>query len=167
MAITEEITLPNQPAVGSVEYIPLGGDGWVSPRSAYLIDMRITGDVSGGRVTLTVNRDPRFEHIVSFIQLESDSATATEYIFNLHRAKVVAHNTGAVKQVNLSSLDFTSIAWNPTPMIEPTKWSAIFNNVDAIEYKWMSLVYNYNIRASEKIPLGTLFASLPRTASSI
>lgn len=167
MAITQEITLAAQPAVGTTELIPLGGNGWISPQSAFLVDFRVTGDATGGRITLTVNRDERFEHIVSMLQLESDSATATEYIFNLHRGKVVTHNVGTQKAVNLSSLDFTSIAWNPTPMIAPTKWSAIFDNVDTIVSKWMILIYNFNIRASEMIPLSVLFQSLPRASAAL
>lgn len=52
MAQLESIILPNQPALGSVEYIPLGGDGWRSPQSAFLIDFQKTGDASGGNITL-------------------------------------------------------------------------------------------------------------------
>lgn len=167
MAITQVLKLPAQPSSGSAEIIPLGGNGWISPQSAFLIDMQVTGDATGGRITLTVERDNRFEHLISLIQLNSDDAAAAEFLFGIHRGKVVAQASGTQTNIGLTSLDNNQVAWNPTPMISPTKWTCVMNNVDTIEYKWLSLVYNFKIQASEKIPLSVLFSSLPRSASLI
>lgn len=168
MAITEILTLPNQPAVGSVEYIPLGGNGFQAPQSAFMFDFRITGDASGGLVKWEVNRDERFEHIVSFLALESDAATAMDYILGIRRrAGTTFHNTGQSPDGSVLGQDFTTVLWTPPTMIDPITWIATTENQDTIDFKFKGIVYNFNIRASEIVPLGTLLASVPRSPTAI
>jgi len=168
VAISLTFRLPDQPAAGTTTFIPLGGDGWTSPQSAFLVQQTVTGDATGARVTLECEGDHRFEHLVSLLMFEARSATAVDYLFDIHRSAPVSfRNLGQTPLANFSSLDITSVMWAPPPIIDPTKWVMITDNVDTIPYTWTTLVYNFNIRASEKVPLSVLFASLPRAPSAI
>lgn len=171
MAISQTVVLPAQPDAGHTEYIPLGGDGWISPGSSYAMDLQVTGDASGGLIVVTINPDVRFEAVVAYMQLQNNNPTAQEYLFGLNRlsagGSVNMHNSGTMVNVGMNSLDDSNILWEPPPVIAPTAWSFITNNVDTIAYRYAMLIYNFNIRASEKVPLGIIFGSLPRTSAAL
>jgi len=167
MAISQSFALPAQPASGSVEFIPLGGNGFTAPQSAFLFDMRITGDASGGAIDFTVLRDERFEHIVSFMSIESNNAAAIAYLMGIRRkAGVTFHNIGTTKESGAVQ-DLASIIWSPPTMIEPISWTAKVVNTDLESFKFKGIVYNFNIRSSEETPLAVLMASVPRAPTAI
>ncbi len=169
MAITQTLTLPNQPPVGAVEYIPLGGNGWTAPQSAFAVDWRITGDVSGGATRWVLNRDPRFEHILQFMMIESDSATAITYRMDIFRgiSAGAVHNVGTTALSAVIGHVLASQMWVPPPIIDPNKFEAKIDNVSTEVGKFKLLIYNFNIRASEEMPLSMLLASLSRAASAV
>lgn len=164
MSISETLTLPAQPSAGLSEYIPLGGDGWAAPQSAYMIDMQITGDASGGTITFIVLRDERFEQIVNFLQVDCGTVTAQEYSFGiLRKSGITIHQIGVAPEIRGNS----NILWTPPTMIDPIRWEVRVDNRDTEVDKFRCLVYNFNIRASEKVPLPILVSSLPRSPSAI
>lgn len=168
LTITESFALPGQPAAGSNEFIPLGGNGFTAPQSAFLFDMQITGDASGGLVNFTINRDDRFEHIVSFLQIGSNNAAAIDYIMGISRKQgVTFQNVGKTKTSGVTGSDLAVIIWAPPPMIEPISWLAVVANTDLELFKFKGLVYNFNIRASEETPIAVLQASVPRSPSAV
>jgi len=166
MAQAETLTLPAQPAAGSNEYIPLGGDGWTAPQSAFMVDMQITGDASGGNSVLTIERDNRFEQIVSFLSIESVHTLALQFALGIRRIPgITIHHVGVAPITTAVSL--TSVLWAPPAFIDPTGWEAVFPNIDTIVSRFRCLVYNFNIQASHKIPLNILLSSLPRSPSAL
>ncbi len=172
MSVLQEITLPAQPAAGTLQYIPLGGDGWGSPQSAFFLNMVITGDATGGFTRWRINRDPRFEHILQFMSIESTSATAIAYNFDIFRGAhaptgVGVHQVGTTAHSAVSGNVLANQMWTPPPIIDPIKFECKVNNVDTQEDKFKILVYNFNIRASELVPINIMLASLPRAASAL
>lgn len=168
LTISETMTIPNQPNVGNLEYVPLGGNGWEAPQSAWMLDMHITGDASGGFLLFTVNRDDRFEHLVQFMSIEVIRATTIPYRFDLFRSNATEiHNFGETDLCDATGLEATGTIWTPPPMINPIKFATGTTNVDLELVRFKLLLYNFNIRASEKVPLSVLLASLPRAASAI
>lgn len=168
MAITELLTIPNQPNAGTLQYIALGGDGWVAPQSAWYMDMRITGDASGGRITATVSRDERFEHLVSFLRFQQASATAVDYIFELRRvAGIEIQQLGVAPVSGIGGVTLSTLLWSPPAVIDPVSWTLTVDNVDGELVRFGFMIYNFNIRASEKVPLDILLSSLIRSPSAI
>lgn len=168
MALLEEITLPGQPGAGVTNYIPLGGNGFIAPQSAFIIDFRKTGDATGGATRLVVNRDPRFEHIIQTLSIESDNAATQPYRFDLFVTNDTAfHHVGTTSVSAVLTRLYNVQQWSPPQVIAPVKWQAAMDNIDGDVLRFKCIVYNFNIRASELIPLSEIFAALPRSPSSI
>lgn len=168
MSVVREFTLPAQPAAGEIQFVPLGGDGWIAPQSCYVGDVQATGTASGGHIHLQVLRDPRFEHIVQFLSLESSSITAIQFRFDFFRTLDVAiHNVGTSQIAVPSGRVLACQIWSPPPLVDPVKWAGSTDNVDTELVKFKFVAYNFNIRASEKVPLGVMYQSLPRSATSV
>ncbi len=171
MTIAETLVLPAQPALGSTEFIPLGGNGYTAPQSAFLVDMQVLGDASGGNISTRIDRDPRFEHLISLMQVESNNTAAVGYLFNLTRSVIgtvgTLHQVGTTILDGITDITLSSALWTPPPMIEPFLWQMFTENVDTFTVKFKCLVYNFQIDASQKIPLSTLLASVPRASSVV
>lgn len=132
-----------------------------------MFDVQITGDASAGRVIWQIDRDPRFEHIVSFMSIESDNAAAIDYILGIKRkAGTTFHNVGKTNHSGITGNLIASIIWSPPTMIDPIQWIATVDNTDTELYKFKGMVYNFNIRASERTSLAILLASIPRSPST-
>jgi len=165
VSIVRVTALGQQPTEGSIEQIPLAGDGRTAPASAYVVDFHITGDASGGFVHMSVTKDPRYQHLVQLLSLESDSATAVLYRFDLFRTDLVAfHQIGTTDTITLAST-LVNVVWTPPAIIAPSKWAGRMVNGDGDLHKFKCIVYNFDIEAMLKTPLPILFASLPRAAS--
>lgn len=167
MAISEQVILPAEPAAGSLQFIPLAGNGYQSPQSAFLLNMQITGDASAGRIRFIVARDARFEQITQFMSIESNSATAIDYNMQYFRAGVGITNAG---KTEISSVDSAVIAhkmWVPPAVMNCTKWECSVDNVDLEVHKFKLLIYNFRVDASKVTPLSLLFSSLTRTGSAL
>lgn len=168
MAKTETIDLPNQPAEnGSIDFIPLGGNGLVAPHSAFYGSVNLVGNATGGLITITVNRDPRFEHVVAFLACDKLQEAAAGFRFSIGRPSTTIHNEGVTKASGMSGDEFTSIIYAPVAMIDATHWVVRMTNVDTVEVRFKFLVYNFNIQASLKAPLPVLLASLPRAPTIV
>lgn len=168
MGIGQEFTLPNQPAAGSAVYLPLGGNGFLAPHSAYSIDMQITGDASGGGIAFRIDRDERFEHLIQSMMLQVDGSAAIQYKFEVFRhADSIFINAGTSSATTAANADGAYQLWTPPAMIDPSFWRLKVTNVDGVQVKFKCLIYNFNIEASKKIPLNLLLQNVPRSASSL
>jgi len=168
VSVSENVILPAQPTLGLIEYVPLGGDGWVAPQSAFVCDVQVTGDGTGGSAAMTIFRDERFEHLIQFMSLESNITTAMEFRFDLARSvQTQIHNVGTSTVTAVVGAELACQIWTPPAMVDPIQFRARTDNADTFLNKFKCVIYNFNIRASEKVPLGVMFASLPRTSSSI
>ncbi len=73
--------LPAQPAVGQVQYVPLGGDGFRAPFAAYAISSHtVAGDAGGGFAQLRISMDPRFCSLVAWTTIGITQVTPADAV---------------------------------------------------------------------------------------
>ncbi len=161
MAITQTVVLPAQPAAGDVVYVPLGGDGLTSPQSMYEFSIDQTGDASGGNATIEIDRDPRFEQLIDFLNVQAVVTTAVLWQINIRRDRLRAVVGGSTIPGVLTS----HAMYSPPAIIDPFQWSMTIPNVDLQVSRLKGVVYNFNIQASEKVPLSILLASVRRSSN--
>lgn len=173
MAVASTFTLPAQPAVGTLTYVPLGGNGFTAPHAAYAVqNFRLTGDVSGGSVKGTIVLDNRFCSLVSFVSFRIGQGTSADADYRL----VVSSDAGGVQipqilesdlltaisaTVSTSTINHTSVL---TPMMLPGAGNVgsiqlEFLNVDDDDYRISALIYVFDIRVRETTPMGPLLWS--------
>lgn len=164
MAVTTAITLPDQPTIGNVVYQPLGGDGWTAPHSLFMVDVHSVGDASGGTNRATVNADPRFEMLVDFLMVQVTFATVIDFRFDIGRK-----NSSRALQCGETVLDpsgaLSARIWSPPAIIDPADIRVSGENVDTQVIQLKAMIYNFNVRASEKTPLSILLASVRRSSA--
>jgi len=167
MAVAEVLTLPNQPTVGAVVLRPLGGDGYSSPMSAYLVRLfSVTADASGGTATLTINTDPQYESVFNFLNVAVASAAANEPVrFDFFERGAIA--AGVAKWEIFGSTFFNSdvgagCAVSPPPMFDIGRVSVATDNIDTETVRLNCIIYNFRRDAAQRTPLAVLLASLPR-----
>jgi len=167
MAVNEALTLPAQPTVGSVQYRPLGGNGYTSPKSAYLVKLfSVTCDASGGGATLDLFMDPQFESVISFVSITVSSAAASEQVaFHFYDRDAAA--AGISRMEIQGSLSFnvdtqSGCALCPPPMFDVARLSIVTDNIDTEAVRMSAIIYNFARDAAQKTPLALLLASLPR-----
>lgn len=170
MAVASSVTLPSQPTLGSLTYVPLGGDGFSAPHSAYALQNHaVDGAAGGGANALTVKMDPRFCALVSFVTVQIEQTSSADADVRI----VVTSQTGGVqipqltfsdqvtaisKTVNQASIGVT---WNPPALILPGAGQAgqivvQTLNVDDDLAKLSCLIYNFDIRVRELTAMGPL-----------
>lgn len=164
MTVTTSVTLPAQPAAGSVSFLPLGGNGWLAPQSMFMVDIQLTGDVSGGVSQLDIFRDERFEMLIDFMMVQSDAAAVIEYRFDIFRqVQNRVMNCGSTVE---DPVDAQSVRiFSPPAVIDPDSLRVSVANVDGDVTKFKAMIYNFNIRASERVPLDILLASVRKSSS--
>jgi len=136
--------------------------------SAFELD----GDASGGNCTMVINLDPVYESLVSVVSFIGASGAADAQILfaivsrNGAGATVAAATAHLLAETNPMTGSNHAI-WVPPPVLGATSVSLTCVNIDATEtYFVNATILNFNKRASERVPLGVLLASLPRGTSS-
>jgi len=164
VGVATDVNLTDQPASGDIKLVPLGGNGWTSPQSLYLFSVTSVGDGSGGGHVIQVFRDERFENICSFMQVQL-IAPATIVRFDVSRegSGRATHNGLAVEDEGQTT---SVLLWAPPLIIDAEKWALTLINTNTESVTFKGLVYNFNIRASEVVPLNVLVASMPRSPSA-
>lgn len=163
MSILQQVNLPAQPGAGDVTFVPLGGNGYTAPESMYYWSITQTGDVSGGTATIDVGRDERFEQLIDFLEVQNIGGAV------VFRMDIFRNTESRAIVVGTTTADATiSVAlWSPPAIIDPFEWRMVIPNVDGIVSRFKGVCYNFNIRASELIPLPQLLASVRRSSSLI
>lgn len=170
MSVAEVVSLPDQPALGSNIQTPLGGDGWSAPSSVYEVAISLAGDAGGGTNRITVNFDPRYAGVVTYVQMRNSSAsTLLEMectLFPLGRSTPTASAFANAVPVNgLSSINL--FTWCPPPLPHFAQLAATIPNVLGDTLTLFFYLYNFRVQAFEKVPLNIILASLPRAESQI
>jgi len=169
VAIAEALTLPNQPGVGEVTYITLGGDGYVAPFAAYAIDnWTVTADASGGLAVYTMTMDRRFVALISYICFQGLQGVVADVGLRY----IIRGNPGAptiARALLLDSLPATAVVvslndvYVPPPVLLPGGQTATIvaqtDNVDGDTYFLSALVYLFNIDVRQKASTGPLLWS--------
>lgn len=184
MTIQVQYTLPEEPPSGSaVEFIPLGGDGFVAPQSAYGFRIEANGDSSGGFIGAQVAFDPQF---TSLVQYGSYSAQFGSVGNDFHTRMVLrARKDGEAAQVTYwhqaDSGDDTTVidqfgycaTWNPPGILSTQEFippafndrprlGAFMPNASNATLVLTGRVLNFDRRAREEVPLNVLLSALPR-----
>ncbi len=173
MSVTATLQLPEQPASGSTIWVPLGGNGYTAPHSMFEVDLQLANDASGGDTRLFILTDPRWESIIHRVELVvASSAAQAEFTLNLNISaiagfppKVPMNLSG---EMDFSTLTGTSAAWwDLPPHIDAQQISCTLDNVDATETSIIrAWVYNFHKDASQRVPLGVLLSSIPRSGNA-
>lgn len=169
MAVSATLNLPAQPALGGVEFMPLGGDGLVAPIGCYLADLQLAGDAGGGNATLTMNLDPRYTNLIAFINLTVSSAAAAPD-FNLRIEAVdggVGPNVlivGTFPHITATSGPNAAFLWFPPPIyyIQNGNIRFVTVNVDVTEkYQLVAQIYCFHPEVTRRTPLPVLQMNVP------
>lgn len=168
MSVAVEDSLPAQPANGSSVYRPLGGDGWTAPHALYSTLSQLASDASGDDSDITLNLDTRFMNIVFLMeQLLVGFSSARE-----GEMQVIGDRpTGALHRVRMFGLQIHLgtvggnrglLSWNPPLIVDAESvFSQTENTGVGPTHNLLCLIYCFQKRALEKIPLNSLLASIP------
>ncbi len=172
MSVAEEIRLPAQPTSGGVDYLPLGGDGFTAPHSMYTVrNMNIVGDASGGQLQAKVTQDRRFSAICTLMSI-GVVGPAAAVVFRAEIAHAPQQNSRQVFQIGGTGV-FTELPsalsqalWSPSPILDLAHIQVKADNSGVgVDLLLNALIYNFDIRVAEKVPLNVILASLPRSGS--
>ena len=166
ISVTELFTLPAQPTVGTVKYIPLGGDGFGAPFAAYALrGVRVDGDASSGFMAIEVVMDPRFCSLIQFITGQIAQVTSADADMELsiiggeYPTPVFSGPVTAIS--SLVSGSECAQTFIPPPIILPGGNQApllrfralnVNNDLGFIE----AMIFLFNIAVRETTPMGGL-----------
>jgi len=166
MAVSITTSLPDQPVTGVNTYTPLGGDGWTAPHSVAEVSMSLAGDGSGGNNTITLNFDPRFVSIVTYVRLANSSgATSIEMTVQMLPAlpRSQPQLQAFANLVPVIALTTENVlTWSPPPIPHMARMIAIEPNVNGDSFILMAYIYQFQRTALQQVPLDRILASLPR-----
>ncbi len=164
-AVTETLVLPAQPVSGSVQRIPLGGDGFYAPQFAYQIKtFSLTGDATGTSLTHVVKMDERYCALIAYVTVRINQATAAaaDVMFQVGGAGVPDFaEQGPVTEISATVNSGTiRKTWVPPPIIlpyggEPTLTMKVLN-VDTDVVQLHAQIYAFDARVRELTPMGPL-----------
>lgn len=168
VAVAISFTLPAQPSTGSVKYVPLGGDGFVSPFAAYAVrGVGVTGAAGGGSATLTINMDDRFCSLVQYVSWSADQVASADAEYRTRIASLDGNTPILIDVGDVTAIDADissatiSKTWEPTPTILAGGAARAFIehkflNVADDTYLLNAMIFLFNIRAREVTPMGPL-----------
>jgi len=155
--------MPDQPAIGSLRFVGLGGDGVSAPFGQYSLKaMEIVGDASGGLITFTVVADPRYCFVVVFVTADIIQGTPADAFvrFNMSSSEEPAVSLNTTMVALTGPTVSVQHTWQPTPIIMPGGNNAQFivqtGNVLADRYRVDCQMLLYDINARQRTPLGHL-----------
>jgi len=168
LSVSADVTLPAQPSVGAMKLVPLGGNGFNSPHSMYLIGgFGVAGDASGGNAVVSINMDDRFQCLCSVIEskVDTDAVAATTRL-SIHAANIFSINVAALQVMDPTG--DSRVVWSPPSLFNANLIKGVWANIGTGEdYLLSCVIYNFDKRASELVPLSTLLASLPRATALV
>lgn len=169
MSVTQTVTLPDQPVAGGVVHrTPLGGDGYTAPMASYIVDnMLLTSSATGGASTIQINMDERFCSLVAYLTLSVSQAIQAdiEVRYRLDTSSVSSPVATQVQNRDLPTITWHTAEindiWTPVPNIIPGDGSgglvsAAIENLDTDAMRVSALIYLFNIRVREVMPMGPL-----------
>ncbi len=171
MSVSATITLPEQPAVGSIAYVPLGGDGYAAPFAMYQLNsVGVVNDATSGTAQLFINMDPQFQAVIQNMVFDIASAAADKELVCSISDRTGLYTDFAQVIALLPSITGISNArasWCPVPLFDVGQINGIVANVDTETLSISGQILLFNRRATEIVPLPLLLASLSRAASMI
>ncbi len=175
MSVVTTVALPAQPGDGETRFIPLGGDGAVSPHSYTTLEMTNTSDASGGKTQAEITFDPRWTQLLAWVGVSvTNSAAAVPVDYAIQQAGAAAQKyraSAALRAIPNFSADNQHL-WYPAAELIVTDGSArnvtvAIENIDTQELVVRMLVYNFDRRARERTPIEILAACLVRSGTEL
>ncbi len=179
MTVSTSVQLPNQPASGSSEYVPLGGDGVVSPHSVTYAWLASSSDASGGYNRGFIRFDTRWTQLVETVMVEVWDAAADVNVLTDITA------SPACRQGYCINAEFEPVStlnpevrtnWGPSPQLvvanagDPTDQPhirAAIPNVDGETLQIYAKIFNFDRRAAQRTPIEILTRCLVRSSTII
>jgi len=166
VAIAENLTLPAQPATGSVTYVTLGGDGYMAPFAAYSVsDWQVTADASGGRATYTLTMDDRFVGLMSYASFTGIQGSTLD-VGCRWRLRGTPGAPPVFRALTIDAITTNAVGaqlndlFVPQPVLLPGGQPATLlfetDNVNGDSYFISTLIYLFNIDVRQKTPMGPL-----------
>jgi len=162
VAVTASVTLPDQPATGSVDYVTLAGDGYYAPHSMYIVAIAADEDASGGSITLTVNPDPRFAQCATIMSCFDTDTTPKPFQMNLgiERPGQGVFSYVFTRDSADSPTGIQVVGFMPPIFVPQARWEVSVANVDTFALEMRMLVYNFMIDAPKRVPLQFIVTAL-------
>lgn len=140
--------------------------------SSYGLSVTLTGDGSGGAATITVNCDPQYDSIVSYVGYGVVGGTANpqEVSFGISSA---AESVSVALNVPLvqpgGGLGTHNAVWTPPLILLPggstAQLNVISDNANTVVTALNARVYNFRRGVAQRTPLAVLVAALPRATT--
>lgn len=162
MSVSVTLNLPEQPSSGLLQIKPLGGDGYTSPQSYYLLEINQVSGAGGGTNTILVNLDPQYQCVVALMQTNLASPAA-DRVVRLDIFPEGLFPEFSIQAVMAFDADVGSnLMYSPPPLFNQRRVSAITDAVDTETLALRLVIYNFKRDAFQKVPLNILLESLPR-----
>lgn len=154
--------------------MPLGGNGFTGPHSAYALEAQLAGDASGGTATVACRMDERFVCLVSYMACRIDGAAAdVDYQLFVIASETVVQ-AGTMKYMSFAGSAQAAVVWTPPPILLSAGPGAatsrplirfVAPNTNGDTYTLGGRIYNFDKRVRESVPIATLFASVSHPVS--
>ncbi len=168
MSVAANVTIPAQPAVGTTDLQPLGGNGVTAPHSCYIVRVVLVGDASGGSAIVGINGHLKYTNLCAWMNLRIQADTAAgEFSSTISQADGIAGPTIVGTIPGIAEASFTTnstFLWYPPPLYfsGSGRWTAAYVNVDATEtYELEAQIYCFDIDVLRKAPLPILQWNVP------
>lgn len=179
MTVTASVQLPDQPTTGAVRTKALGGNGLISPHSETLVQVSSTGDAGGGVNRIYIRMDPRYVQLVAYVELTYAGAAADTPV-DMSLTSSSTFQFGAQRLMLLvDAPDSGSMRalWTPPPLLiaadasasataAPTLRVQVPNVLADVITVWC-VVYNFDRRARELVPIEAMTRALVRSSTLI
>lgn len=169
LSVSTAVQLPDQPGdLGSVELVPLGGNGFLSPHSMYVLrNVGVTGDASGGTAEVAINCDVRYTCLFATVNPDMVGAAA-DVLVRMGLSDVAGSGIVTVNATMLLGVDNVArVLWSPSPFFGAAQIKVRAPNVDGDDLRVSGVLYNFDKRAPEVVPMAQLVASLPRSGTLV
>ncbi len=169
MAVSGTVALPAQPASGSTDYVPLGGDGKSAPIAYYIVNVEVAGDASGGTATTRIDFDTRYTSVVTWLNFIVDTAAAApDFLMFTHVGTPATQTAPAI--VSTAPFVATTITsanaaflWYPPPILYSQRGnaSAVSLNVGVNEtYGLRAQIYVFDADVAQLAALEWLYLGI-------
>jgi len=166
VSVVIAMVLPVSSQVGTLKYVPLGGNGYTSPHGMYVVKgLAITGDSGGGTAKMSIILDDRFCSMVGYASVVSaNTASDPGSVRWVITSSDVAQQFRAV-EVPESAVDGPiSDTWLPPATILPggpgvASLAVSLVNEDGLVSQLYAQIFVYNIHARERVPFELLVAA--------
>lgn len=167
--VVTAFTLPANPGSGgTLQRFALGGDGMRSPKGVYVIrSVGATGDGTGsGHLSVQMGLDPDFVSMLGYVSCSISQATPADAIVKFQHVGALM----ATMQENiLASASVAAVVpeiattWSPPAMlipgVTPGTTSIFVDNVGTDVVLLNAMIFLFDIRAMEEIPIDLLVAA--------